>query len=806
MTHTVHVARFGNSDGAHTLLHDSGVDHDTLEAIQWFTDLPEGSTTGDWEPFHAGFPVDDKYIVRHTRPDPRAERPGMVATTVLVAGPEILDRPIGPLLEQASREPEPEPLHLTDDVVSPEGDPRRLAAVLDALAETGRAIWVGQEGFVDAVSALWSVLAPRDRKRLVFGLVLHPDSIPYPIDGRGGELQFYTVPSAVRQRFEDWVVIDPESPASAGRTASAVFGIDDGRAADLAVRLGIRQPTLLEWARLADATELVKDLPRLRGEELRGLTHLLARLAPEPTRGDDLKDEVVHRISAFTPETDFDQVRGLRTFPFTAYPTPPPIAELLTEWAARTMEAPGTIGRLGDAIAAARAEAPDTWSQQLAQGLRTAARKDTSDTAQRLLELARADLRDEFRWLAEAVSSERMDPHVFEAAETQTVSDWVAEEAATRGWARTHARTCAVHNPVAAWQTHAQVVNRDHVSNEELASRVGDAGTVKAAREVPDGDLNIMAGILAVEDPSLLGPAAPAELGWRRVWAAAVAEGLDPWTVVAPGEAVPALIDALVSEVPIPDHLLDAAADSDAADLADHPQRAAAWKRLPLSVRQRFLDRTAKRVALSGRDDLRSLEPALLDAVLREDNLAAVATVDANSAIMVLQLLQDRVRSHHVTAVVQTTKLPSDAAVRIGDLVVSGRLKSAARTLAILTATRPDLKPAAERASALLGLLDRLQLTSLLGIRPPSRQDVHDGLLEIATRHYPGGPSQDALWERAGGNPADLPDGDTPRERWRAALKRAVNGARGAPTLRNLVDTMREDYPRSDIKTIQDLL
>jgi hypothetical protein len=68
---------------------------------------------------------------------------------------------------------------------------------------------------------------------------------------------------------------------------------------------------------------------------------------------------------------------------------------------------------------------------------------------------------------------------------------------------------------------------------------------------------------------------------------------------------------------------------------------------------------------------------------------------------------------------------------------------------------------------------------------------------------YPDGPTDGALWERAGGDNADLAKASTGRLRWGTALQAIISGQRGAPSLGTLVDTMRSDYPHNaDLKLL----
>lgn len=101
---------------------------------------------------------------------------------------------------------------------------------------------------------------------------------------------------------------------------------------------------------------------------------------------------------------------------------------------------------------------------------------------------------------------------------------------------------------------------------------------------------------------------------------------------------------------------------------------------------------------------------------------------------------------------------------------------------------------AAAFAFELLSLRSRLQ---------PLERTYDEGateLLEVAARLLPGGPTERAVWDRAGGDVSRLPlvDGGG-RDRWRAALRELSLGGGGSEiSMLSLVDVMIEDFPRSE--------
>ena len=370
----------------------------------------------------------------------------------------------------------------------------------------------------------------------------------------------------------------------------------------------------------------------------------------------------------------------------------------------------------------------------------------------------------------------------------------------------THAVCCDIADPILAWRNHAQIAGRSSISDDMLASRVGPSGTVNAALALPDAALLQVAGQLVAQDPALLQPARVADPTWRAVWLSAIEAGADPWSVAPAAEAVSQLLGAFMEGESVSDRLLNAAAESDGADLSGYPRRARVWEYLPLGIRDRFLERTARALALSPTDQLASLEPDLIVAILRPENLEAIALLGVDRAVDVLEQLADHVTSETVLAVTKGPKLPADCSSRLGHLVVSRELKEVAKKLAKRAKNRPDLRPAATIASVLLSLSDRM--TFMLRVRgvTPTADEIQHLAHELMVKLYSRGPMDGNLWARSGGDPADLPEAPTPRERWSLAADAIAIRARGAPALSVMLDVMIEDYDRKDLRRLRRLL
>lgn len=119
-----------------------------------------------------------------------------------------------------------------------------------------------------------------------------------------------------------------------------------------------------------------------------------------------------------------------------------------------------------------------------------------------------------------------------------------------------------------------------------------------------------------------------------------------------------------------------------------------------------------------------------------------------------------------------------------------------ARFLAENATRRPDLRPAADECHHLLTGWERFKLALKSGNRPTAKE-FNDGLLDVATKLYPAGPHSHGLWERSGGDPADILTSGTGRDQWIRAIRAIVEGATGAPSMRKLLDAMIDDYRRN---------
>ena len=184
----VEQAVFGERANGHALLACSSRDP-VLDAIRSRTDAAlDTSERVAWTPYTAGFRSGSAYVLMRTALDETVRRGGMVATHVLYFDASEAEglpalQPVLALLPEVPRKASEVS---SEDVLVPSQTPRVLggptSAVLNGLyaVSPNPVVWLGQEGFLEAIDGLWSALHPKDRAGLAFEFAFSPRGVRVP--------------------------------------------------------------------------------------------------------------------------------------------------------------------------------------------------------------------------------------------------------------------------------------------------------------------------------------------------------------------------------------------------------------------------------------------------------------------------------------------------------------------------------------------------------------------------------------------------------------------------------------------------
>ena len=823
----IEQALYGERRGGHSLLAASGDEEVSAEIVQRL-DLPDTAPPGvKWSPFLRGFRFRNRYVLSRTFRDTSASRGGMVFSHALIAPLDAIGETpdLGSLLKLLVTSERQLPAATTVELVRTEtrlphaGD---LMDAAEALAATGQysqyskeqgttrplpVVRLGHVGFDDLVVALWARLSPKMRRAFAFRLSFGPrDLVETPTPA------LVCTPPSMAARWSDYPIIRSGVSREPASLAAAVLAGHEKAASLLEFMREIgAKPATFRDLRLLDRAYLLNiDEPTL--ERCVGAVRLIEKLSPDPDAGEDAKDVLVGRLCKLVTAATAEQILLLRNLRLSAFPSSGGVWKALKKWAAENSYPRDQDGKVLSVLedATATTSAVEEWRTAVLDGLAVAARSRNSAFPKafwRWLPIRPDIVAAVFRHVpAEAGVEERL------AAATPRNLDEVAAEALvtpalSRGWLRLHGALLSASCSPSDAARRQVAVDTDPSFVEGLRSALRPAKpaeVVECALEIEDPRMPPLAGEAVAKDPGLLAAVDLTAIEAQAIWREALAIDCESWRGPAdPAATLHSILDRLLDGGEADPLLIDRLSETPIADLGVYPRRPDVWSRIGKVALDNLLAATAsgwlRRAKSNGvpfvpEQDLQTailesgeLEPTL-DALIPNRVGTAVRTVTALDRYDEQRFL--RLMEHSMA---RTTSLAIPDAEGIGRLVQERRWEDVAADLvARCKSGRQDLKPALRACYDMLDFWERIALR----LTRVSESEKWDAFEALAAELYPGGPDDQELWERAGGDDADLSSSGDGRTRWRKAVRNIRNGK--GPTPAAQLAAMKEDFPRNE--------
>lgn len=809
----IEQALYGESHGGHSLLTSSGDDAIATAIVQRL-DLPDTAPPdAEWSPFLRGFPYQDRYVLTRTFHDTAASRGGMVFSHALLAPlDEIVETPdLQPLLRLLATSDGQRPDATTVRLPctqSPVPQAIELVDAAEALAAAGTfpVVRIGHIGFDDLVVALWAHLPPKIRRGFAFRLSFGPadlidDLIPALV----------CTPHATAGRWSEHQIIRTATPHRRGSLAAAILSGHRGATPliEFMQQMEVR-PATFPGLRLAEqAYQLDIGEPLLECRV--GVIRLIEKLSPDSDAGDAGKKRLIQQLCDVLSYARAEEVLRLRNLQMLAFPEPERVWKAVAKWLAENSYAQDQdtemLSLLDDATTSDAAV--EEWRGAILNGLAAAA-----CSAKPFFPRAF------WRWTRmrpEIVAA--VFPHVpakagVEERLARATPRTIDQDAAaaleplclSRGWLRLHGTILSASASPSVAARRQVAVDTDPSFLDGLRAtllRAKPAEVVACALEIEDPRMPPLAGQAVAKDPKLLAGLDLTPTAAQAIWREALAIKPESWQgPTNPAAAFYSILDRLLDSNQIDPMLLERLSDTPLADLGDYPRRPEIWSRMAEDARHKMLSKTANSWLknAAGGHGAAAPEQELQTAILKdhelEPTLDALIPTSVGNAVRIVTALsrydEQRFLQLLSTLTSRTTSLAAPDAQSIGRLVLQRRWEDAAAyMLAQFKSGRHDLKPALRTCSAMLNWWDRFYYALV----PISEFETWEAFQELAAELYPGGPDDEGLWERAGGDDADLFAGRNGRTRWRDALRKARYGK--GPTPSALLAKMMEDFPNN---------
>lgn len=806
----IEQAIYGEVKGGHGLRATSG---DRALAIELASrlDLPDNAPPGaDWSPFVSGFPYRDWYVIARTFRDPNAGRAGMVLSHALIAPIEALvtTPDLRPIFEQLITEPTvPADISALNIVLSKTLSPAvselpATAAALVTRGATGPVVRVGYQEFESLVVSLWGQLWPALRRGFGFRLSFGPGDlveVPQP--------SLVCTPASLVGRWQGHRLLD----RFMSDVTSLASGLLSGNGAGEPVRtfaemIGAEPSSFSELPLLEQAYRLAVLEPDSISNAIAAV-RLVERLSPDLSHGEVGKGNLLNHLILMLESASPSDILTLRNLQLHGFAQSERVWTALVHRLADNpfLDSQDAAFRnvVTDALKADKASAE--WRRAVLDGLSGAAHKSEEPFPAALWRWAEADpALTEPLWSHLGVSKP-LEVRLVQVAPTQIGRDAVKPilaYAKKNGLFQLHgASAAAAYAPLEAIRLQVSVEPMHANDGIRMAlKRAMPAQVVACAVEVGDPRLVLFAANAVAKKPELLAKIDMSNNLARAIWAAALEHNLNAWRGPAdPRSAFDQVLVDFINGVVVPPELIDCLANTPLGDLSAFSHRTELWSKLVAPVRDRLLHATGAawlQNAEAGRV-CSSVEPALCNAILGDRTLDTLLERFASGRIAeAIQLVaalgefnENRFRRWLGTASDRTSQIPQTDAEVLGHLVVKRRWQEVVNDLLrMLRGGRNDVRPALRASVSLVSYLDRW----LYGLSQVTPTEKWDSLVDLASQLYPFGPDQNGLWERAGGEDADLGWGGNGRSRWREALGQIRRG--GRPRIEKLLREMQKDY------------
>lgn len=823
------LAFFGDLGRKHGLLASTPEYRSLFVEIVNRTDRP-GYTPPDrpWPPYLSGFAHQGHYYLMRTFADDSASRSGMVYTAALAAPVDqfaliedlrvVVDALPPTLVKQTDADPVP--LELADSILQAPRHKHVPAQLAQALvANAPPVIWGDPCTFDDVIVNVWGRMWPSIRKAFSFRMSFDPNDI----DQQSPPTLVTTLPE-VRSRWVSNAVVSTSGPLPHVDAAAAVLTGDPAGDRLSQLRQQLQSDiTDFRQLRLLQALAATLDSSEQSFSSRRSQLQLAAKLSPDPNAGLELKAQLVDDLCARIPnQTTAGEIRGLRNIPWeTLAPGHSRNAfAAVTTWLATNSVRNSNSADSFNALVADAFNDPGPWGASVQTGLRRALETDDSGLPATLWLWIFGNLGEDIDRLLKMYLKNPARENLFADACPKLIGkselcQHLLNLSKQQGWSELHAIVALnCLSPSAAITVHLKSLGpADNRGIERFRSKLGNREFL--ALSVESGDLRLVdsATDSLAQDPDLWTTFTPDNRFWLAV--------LTKWLARGEHEAFPSSYRRQV----LASTLLHMAASSASAttnetlwnglvnlspDWSDLDLPSPVLKAIPTNLRASVFDATAEgwlAKFLSAKPLVVPDFPEIRRRITEETRIRRMLQQHRNASTSV-QLFEQFAELPELLFVfwlqylLPSLEVSQPTALRIGNLIATRRWRSAADEFASLADHQPALRIGLEPCVPLFSMLRRVRLLVSGVSQTHYGIDLWQALQELGLQLYSFGPGDRDVWQRAGGDPSDLPNFRSGREAWSTVIQDARNG-RHTVTISSLINAMQDDYPNNpDLRQI----
>jgi len=838
----IHQAICGERNKAWDLLKTTISDSGAAKKIAFKTDLQDSPPSGiPWQPVLRGFLFEDNYLLVKTYPDTSPNvRAGRVFSHCLVIAKKDLhsitnlkqllptfnehhDKSLS--LELINYHKEIEYIPIVNQSFQLRFN-KTIRGFTNLENHNNTIIWVGQEDYENAVCRFWQLLAPDQRLNFNFGINFNINEIPT------GKINFITIPENIENKFVNsgfCVVGKNDSIALAGFFEKFLAGekpainrLNAFKMTIEATDFPVAEINIIEKGiSTFENINTVKDLKLLVT-----LSHIVAKYSPDKKKGLIFKNQLLDKICSIAQEANVDEIILLRIFNIKSFKeSETKLSQAIEIWI-DTILFSVTENKIKDLTPIIKqyfeSFSINWWADIVGEKIQNFLAKINSSKAQIFWHWITNNigLLKEFQLRIDISST--AENHIvfhFPIKIEKIIISKLKSFAIEMNWLKLHATILLNEHPFKLAIAEQLKVDTDLNNFEAIKLITNDANTQSILSfAATNGDIRIVkiAGQLCHNDSTLLGKINVINFHWQGIWLEAISNGNNIADgIKKPKKEIFKLFDNIVEGNSYNESLLEKISKSEFANLLDYPKRKLIWNKLPVDIKNSFLEKTAsillKSLSLDSTFEVPS-DKELSDYIINSEAITTFLYYNKSNIKNALPIfrtfeqLPERILKDYISN--YTGPLNVIDATQLGKLVNDYRYKSVADVINEKTNLNNNFKYALTECYSLLNYMTQgfNLFTGKSSIVTITKEQWWDEFKELSIKLYSGGPLNNKIWIQADGEEYDLLTTGTGKELWIYALEKLKNGGCTGITVEKLLKKMMKEHPKNnELKILKEL-
>lgn len=838
----IHQAICGERNKAWDLLKTTMPDSDIAKKIAFKADLQDSPPSGiPWQPVIRGFPFDDYYLLIKTYPDtsPDVRNGRVFSHCLMIAKDDLHD--IVDLKQLLAHFKDSIDKSISLEIITSYEKTASIPTIRESLQSrfnkairgftnlenlNSTIIWIGQEDYEDAVCRFWQLLTPEKRAIFNFGINFNTSEIPLE------KINFITTPENIENKFMNngYCVIRKDDSIALTEFSEKFLAGDMQTVERLNVfRKAIESADLpvSELSIIAKGITTFENISTVHDFKLLvTLSHIIAKYSPDENKGIIFKNQLLTKICSIAEKANIQEIILLKLFKIESFKDSViKLSRAMIIWIDNILFSV-TENKRKDltSIIKQSYEATSTnwWTNLIDNKVKNFLAKIDSSKAEVI-----------WLWIANDIGllkKLQSDIEVSRTAENHLISYFTSKIeksmfgvlksfAVEVNWLKLHAAILKNEYPFELAISEQLKVDTDphfYEAVKIITNGVKPQPILDFAVTNGNDRLIKIAGHLCHDNPTLLAKNNVRDSNWQGIWFEAISNGNSIADGIKnPQKEIFKLFDNLVEGNSCNENLLEEISESEFANLLDYPKMELIWLKLPISLKDKFLKRTASALLKSISEDSTFEVPS--DKILSDYIINSEAIFnflynirgnfkDALPIFSTFKQLPERILKDYVSS--YTGPLDVIDATQLGKLVSDRKFKNVASEINDKTITDNNFKYALAECNSLLGFITQglIFLSKKSSNVNITTDQWWEAFKELTFTLYSGGPSNSKIWLQAGGEECDLLTSGTGKEHWIYALNKLRNDGCTGITIEKLLKKMIKEHPRNEaLKTLNSL-